>query len=424
MLRSHSNPPPLSGLSADVPVLSGLKVLQVTRRGISVVKHVRPVADALTAAGCQVEILCCPDPEAEFMAANGYKTYCVEMPAGPGRPVQTARALAAIARIIRAGKYDVVHSHTPVGAFYTNFVAKRAGAPHLFYTMRGAFYVELCNPIKRAFFSRLQLMAARAADRVFVVADHMRRWLVANGYPEDRIVVLNGTGVDHDHLRCSPEQRQHWRVAIRSQYAIPPDAPVIVTVTRLVSTKGVGELIRAMPAVLAAVPDAWLLIVGDGDCRGTYHRLAARCRVARRVVFAGNQHPDRVREFLAAADVFALPTYYHEGLPMAPVEAMAMNLPVILADTPPAHELIEHDLSGVIVPPRQVKPLAEAIIRLLTDRAYARRIAAAGNQVASQFTVARSVRAHLDGYAGDFAKIWSAVTETPSGLRQPETAGE
>ena len=404
-------------------VLDGLRVLQITPKGLSLRKHIKQIADALLGAGCEVDIVCGRNPDSEWMADNGYTIHFVDMPSTLSHPFWSLRAMARLARIIRERKFDLVHSHTPLGALHTNFVAKRAGAPHLFYTVRGVFHIELCNPIKRWLMTRGHLIAMRPADLIFVVADHIRHHLVRHGFPEDKIVVLPGTGVWHDHLRCSPHQRRQWRQAIRSAYGIPPGASVVVTVARLVPTKGVGELIRALSLLSRRLPNTWLLIVGDGEWRARFERLARRCKVEDRVVFAGRQDPDRVREFLAAADAFALPSYYREGLPMAPVEAMAMGLPVVLADNPPARELVRDRHSGLIVPAKSVQPLADALYELLTDHDLAQKLSTNGQQASQKYCAVNSVRVQLKAYAMYFARQRETERVAGGEIRRAEAAG-
>ena len=154
--------------------------------------------------------------------------------------------------------------------------------------------------------------------------------------------------------------------------------PVTVCVSRLVPRKGQDTLIRAWPEVLAAVPDALLLIVGGGRYRAALARLAARTGVARSVVFAGPVPWPELPAYYDAGDVFAMPCRTRrqgldvEGLGIVYLEASAAGLPVIGGDSGNAPDAIRPGETGYVVPGRRPAGLVAALVELLTDPAVAR----------------------------------------------------
>ena len=154
--------------------------------------------------------------------------------------------------------------------------------------------------------------------------------------------------------------------------------PVTVCVSRLVPRKGQDTLIRAWPEVLAAVPDALLLIVGGGRYRAALERLAARAGVASAVVFTGPVAWPELPAYYDAGDVFAMPcrTRRHgldvEGLGIVYLEASAAGLPVIGGDSGNAPDAIRAGETGYVVPGRGAAGLVAALVGLLTDPAVAR----------------------------------------------------
>ena len=154
--------------------------------------------------------------------------------------------------------------------------------------------------------------------------------------------------------------------------------PVTVCVSRLVPRKGQDTLIRAWPEVLAAVPDALLLIVGGGRYRAALERLAARAGVAGAVVFTGPVPWPELPAYYDAGDVFAMPcrTRRHgldvEGLGIVYLEASAAGLPVIGGDSGNAPDAIRAGETGYVVPGRGAAGLVAALVGLLTDPAVAR----------------------------------------------------
>jgi phosphatidyl-myo-inositol dimannoside synthase len=157
---------------------------------------------------------------------------------------------------------------------------------------------------------------------------------------------------------------------------LPAGGPTVLCVSRLVPRKGQDTLIRAWPAVRAAIPEARLLLVGDGPYRGELQRLAGQLNVTASVTFTGSVAD--LPGYYAAADVFAMPCRTRragldvEGLGIVYLEASAAGLPVIGGDSGGAPDAILDGETGYVVPGRSVPALAGRIIALLADPDRAR----------------------------------------------------
>lgn len=170
-------------------------------------------------------------------------------------------------------------------------------------------------------------------------------------------------GIDLGHFRPDDGAgRAPARARLPLLFDIPSDAPLVVCVGRLCRQKGQDLLLRAWPQVGAAVPDARLVLVGDGPDGEQLRSLAPPG-----VLFAGASRD--IRPWFQAADVVVLPSRW-EGMALAPLEAMACGRPVVVTDVsgareslPPGHE----DLA--LVPPEDPPALAAALSRLLADPA-------------------------------------------------------
>ncbi|MGH8860498.1 MAG: glycosyltransferase family 4 protein, partial [Jatrophihabitantaceae bacterium] len=185
-------------------------------------------------------------------------------------------------------------------------------------------------------------------------------------------------GVDIDTFRPGLDGAR-----VRARFGIG-DRPVIVCVSRLVRRKGQDLLIEALPAVLRAVPDAVLLLVGRGPYEAALRTLAAERGVAGNVVFAGGVPVARLPEHYAAGDVFAMPcrTRRHgldvEGLGMVFLEGSAAGLPVVAGDSGGAPEAVRDGETGYVVGGRDRAALADRLVTLLQDDALRARMGAAG----------------------------------------------
>ena len=192
-----------------------------------------------------------------------------------------------------------------------------------------------------------------------------------------RMPVLT-SGIDVETFRPDIDDSE-----IRARHGVD-GAPLICCVSRLVPRKGQDLLIRAMPAILRAVPDARLLIVGHGPYEASLHRLARTTNVADRVIFTGRVSYEDLPRYFRAGDVFAMPCRSRwfgldiEALGAVFLQGAAVGRPVIAGDSGGAPEAVKHEETGLVVDPTSVPAIADACIRLLSDRALAERMGSAG----------------------------------------------
>jgi glycosyltransferase involved in cell wall biosynthesis len=178
---------------------------------------------------------------------------------------------------------------------------------------------------------------------------------------------------------------------LREEFGMEPGSQIVGVVARLEPEKGHQTLIEAWPHVLREVPDAYLLIVGEGSRRDFLEQWAAAHKVAHRVIFTGRR--DDVPAVTAALDVAVLPSW-REAQGLSILEAMALSRPVVASDVGGIPEMIEDGVTGLLVEHDNPVALAGAIIRLLRDRAFASQIARAGHDLAHErFCVELMVKA-------------------------------
>jgi glycosyltransferase involved in cell wall biosynthesis len=209
-------------------------------------------------------------------------------------------------------------------------------------------------------------------------------------------LIYNGVDMeryDHQEACCT----------LRAEYGIPEGAPIVGVIARLEPEKGHPTLLEAWTQVLAAVPDAHLLVVGEGSRREALEAQAAslgllgsdasnpRSELGRRVIFTGRR--DDVPAVTAALDVAVLPSY-REAQGLSILEAMALSRPVVASAVGGIPEMIEDGRSGLLVPPHDRDALARAVSRLLLDHPYADTLGRAGRElVHERFCVELMVRA-------------------------------
>jgi glycosyltransferase involved in cell wall biosynthesis len=351
------------------------------------VLQIYPKADFFTGAAIQVRDL------AAGLAARGHAVTVATPPstewparcraAGlqhvtiPMRRPYDVRAAWRLARVIRRGRIQVAHAHK--GRARTLMVL--AG----FLGARGARLVlnrGVSFPIGRV--HRVGYTTARVHAIVAVCAS-IKRGLVAAGVPDDKIeVIYSGTDVTRFHPGVDG-------VAVRRELGLAPDA-FLVTQIGVRSWRGWRDVLDAVQQVAPQCPRARLLFVGAPPPRVAQLADEARARgVGGRVLVLGPR--DDVPAILAASDLVVDASYAGLGITGSVREALACERPVIATDLEGMPELITHGETGLLVPPRDPKAMADAMLRVIGDPALAHAMARAGRaRVEARF----SLRAKID----------------------------
>lgn len=214
--------------------------------------------------------------------------------------------------------------------------------------------------LRRPITGKLRIGAARALTDGFVcISRDIHAELGSVGMPDRRLWDIPN-GVDTEHFRPADAQEQR---ELRATLGLP-DGPLIVFAGRLVVEKCVDVLIRALPTVLQQVPDASIVLLGEGDQQAALQSLAAEVGVAKRVIFAGAH--DDVAPFLRAADMFVLPSRA-EGFPVSLLEAMSTGLSCVATNISGTSQLLEDGVGGRLVAVDDPQALARGIVEGLTS---------------------------------------------------------
>ena len=234
---------------------------------------------------------------------------------------------------------------------------------------------DLVQTDPRAVARRSRHLAAAHAV-VAASAFAARRLEEGYGVARERIALIPN-GVDLDRFRPGPADP---RLAAALGLA---GRRVILAATRLVPRKGVDRLLAALPAVRAAVPDVALVVAGDGPQRVELEAMAR----GHPVLFLGAQRTEQMPDLYRLADVVALPNRAEpgeaDGIPMTLLEAQACGLPVIAGRAGGSPEAVRDGETGLLVDGEDAGAIAAALVRVLTDRALAARLAAGALAVSS-----------------------------------------
>jgi len=309
-------------------------------------------------------------------------------------------ALRDTIRLARARRIQVIHSHGKGAGLYGRLAARLTGAAaiHTFHGIHaagyGRGYLRLERALARWSFAVVHVSESQGAEaRALGLAPTGRTRVIVNG-------------VDAPSVRAAAARAPLSRATL----GLRPDALVLATVARFDPVKRLEVLVRAMPLLAARVPEAQLLIVGDGPSREALHALARTLAPEGRVVFAG-AIPDAAR-VLPLVDLYVTASR-REGLPLAVLEAMACGLPVLASEAPGHVDAVEPEVTGRLVPLDDAPGLAAAAGLLLRDPALRARMGRAGRErVEQRFSCARMLEEIADLYreASGFSCRGSAGT--------------
>jgi glycosyltransferase involved in cell wall biosynthesis len=294
-----------------------------------------------------------------------------------------AVAVGALAVHLAAVRPDVIHNHM----YRAELVGTRAAIALEKIGLRRPYVVSTVHSSRvRSAEDREQLRRLTPhMDRLIAVSHAMEQKIADEGR-DTAPVTLVYNGVDLDRY-----EHQEPCCTLRDEYGMEPGSHIVGVVARLEPEKGHATLLTAWPTVLRSVPNAYLLVVGEGSRREALEQQAAELRIAHRVVFTGRR--DDVPAVTAALDVAVLPSY-REAQGLTVLEAMALSRPVVASNVGGIPEMVEDGVTGLLVPPGDPDALAAAVVRLLLDHSLADTIARAGHDlVHDRFCVELMVKA-------------------------------
>jgi phosphatidylinositol alpha-1,6-mannosyltransferase len=211
-------------------------------------------------------------------------------------------------------------------------------------------------------------------------------------------------GVDVEVFAPDPGRRGAWR----QRLGVPPGAPLLLAVGRMATKKGFQLLVAELPAVLAAVPEAHVVLAGGGDLLAPLRRAAAP--LAGRVHFPGTVLRDTLPDLYRDADLFVLPAIHDEqgnvdGLPNVVLEAMASGLPVVASAISGIPLAVRDGVEGLLVPERDGPALRGALVDLLRDLPRARALGAAARaRAAAELTWDAVAGRYREAYESGIAR--------------------
>lgn len=272
--------------------------------------------------------------------------------------------IARLTSFLRREKVDVVNTHSSRDGWIGGLAARLAGVPLLIRSR----HIDVSYPNVRM--SRLAFYYLPHA--VFTTSEQISSHLVETLRLDKKNVHCVPTGIDVDFYH--PDVTS----TLRTELSLPTTTPLVGVVAVLRSWKGHPFFLEAARLILQQRPDVRFVLAGNGPTRAALEQKIADLNLQEAVYMLG--HQEDVPNILAGLDVVVLPSYAHEGIPQILLQAMSMNRPVVGTSVGGIPEIVQHEKTGLIVPPKDPQALASAILRLLDNRDLANSLSSQGRE--------------------------------------------
>lgn len=292
-----------------------------------------------------------------------------------------------MAQTVRAQRIDLLHAHSSHAHTLALLARKLAGRGRVVVSRRVSFPPK-ADPLNR--------WKYHAPDKLIAVSENVAKVLRESGLPAERVAMVHSS-VDLARLEVEPLSR--------SELGLPQEVPFLFNAGALVGHKDHENLLRAFALVLRAVPEARLLIAGEGDLRASIESLIAELNLAQAVRLLG--HRKDVPRLVRAADCY-ISSSWSEGLGTSILEALACGTPVVATRAGGADEMVHPGETGYLVPCRDHEALAQAVTESLAHRSHARAMAEKGLAlVKREFSTEGMIEGTL--------RVYESLLETPEG---------
>lgn len=310
--------------------------------------------------------------------------------------INDIKALISLIKLFRKERPDIVHANTPKGALLGLLAAKLAGVRHRIYNVNGLRFETATGNFRRLLIF-MEKFACACATKVIPqsngVADVIRREHITKK-TLNVIRYGSGNGVDTQLFDPSDKAVKTSSEVIRGNFK----GTSFVFVGRLVGDKGVNELVDAFDRLCHEYPDVRLNLVGGKEEKLDPIKGKTMEIINSNINIVVHGQQKDVRPFLAASDIFVLPSY-REGFPNVVLEALSMGLPCIVSDVNGATDAIQSEVNGVVIPKRDCEALYLAMKKLYLDKDLRKQMASTARKIViERFNRPDVVNATLEMY--------------------------
>lgn len=392
-----------------------MRIMHLSRAAETLRWFLIPAMTAQRARGHEVCICTDDAPEHDPLRMAGFEVFSHGMKRSLN-PAGALRAIGTIRRVILEQRIQAVICHNSLAGVVGRIAASMAGRPRFVYFAHGL----ACGPAQGAlnWWVRYQVERnlAPLTDAIIVMNDYDERLARRTPLAKDasRVYRIAGMGVDLE--RFTPEVPRADRARLERELSIDPAQKIVLCVARLIPEKGVVQFVEAALRIHGQRRDACFLLAGTGPLLSRLRERVAREGAEDRIKVLGWRND--IQTLMKCSDIFALPSYYMEGLPVSILEAMACGKAVVSTHHKGCEDAVADGSTGFLVPSKQETLLAEKISILLDDDRLRAAMGRAGRQrVEREFQLAECTRTIVEVMEKAIAE-----PELESGSRSPGSA--
>ncbi len=299
----------------------------------------------------------------------------------PIHPAKDLLAVAALTLFLKRNHYHIVHTHNSKAGFIGRLAARLARVPIIVHTVHGFAFHDQEPPWRQHLFRNLECAAYYWCDKMIFISQPLIDWALRERVARPEKIVKIYSGIELEKFQPATEAARN---RIRKQWGLKKNHKVMGIVSKLWEGKGHADLLRAFAEIRKEIPQARLVIVGEGDLRASLEHQASELKIGDSVIFTGFR--DDIPDIVSMLDVAVLPSLF-EGMGRVLLEAMAMERPVVASRVGGIPDLVDHGVNGLLVPPEDAGELAAAIKKILLDPQLGREMGRAGQKkVSEQFS--------------------------------------
>ncbi len=290
-------------------------------------------------------------------------------------PIADIRAFWKLYRLIRQGRYHIVHTHSSKAGVLGRLAAWFAGTPIIVHTLHSLVFHDYQPWLVNRGWWLTKKICAPVTDFYISVSAIIVKKAIAAGIAEPERFRTIYSGMELDWFLNAKFDVD----AVKLEFGIPLDAPVVGKIARLFELKGHDQLMDAAPEIVRRVPNVRFFLIGDGVLLGHLQERARGYGILENFVFAGLIDRERIPEMISAMDV-VVHTSLREGLARVLPQSLAMGKPCVSFDIDGAPEVVIPGHTGYLVEPLDSAGLADGVSRLLEDEALRRELGENGKK--------------------------------------------
>lgn len=352
--------------------------------------HRLPIALAAKEKGFDIHIATADGPDVERIKTLGFIHHEIPFNRKGQNPFYELKTLVLLFRLFWRLKPDLAHLVTVKPVLYGGIAAQLAGVKSVVAAISGMGTVFIADTLKaklrRTFILYLYKVALNHKHLKVIIQNHTDKDILLKNQitTKKHIIIIRGSGVNLADYPATPE---------------PKTPPVVVMASRLLKDKGVFEFAEAAKILKSRRLNVEMRLIGDIDpgnqtslSQADLNRLTAE----KNIEIMGYRND--IAQQYAQAHIVCLPSY-REGLPKSLIEAAACSRAIVTTDTPGCRDAIIPDRTGLLVPIKEAKPLAEALQKLIEDKNLRTSMGTAGRILAEkEFAIDKIIKQHLDIY--------------------------